>query len=233
MTMSERLLEQLRPHYVVDIEEYIYLTRDVTGEQAVVRPDVAVSQADGNWGSPETTAAATLEPVLLTVPMQERFEQHYIAIRRRKRQQVVTIIELLSPWNKAADGYDKYLLKRDSIFGSRVHLLELDLLRGGKRLPTVEPLPVADYYSFLCRTERLPHVEVLAWPMRQALPAVRVPLTNGDSDAALDLQDVFTTVYDRGGYDYALDYDLGELSPSVTDDEAAWIQRVLQERGAG
>ena len=31
-----------------------------------------------------------------------------------------------------------------------------------------------------------------------------IPLTDGDPDVSLDLQTVFTTTYDRAGYDYAL-----------------------------
>lgn len=49
-------------------------------------------------------------------------------------------------------------------------------------------------FHFLRRAENLPHVAGLAWRMQQSLPSVRVPLANGDLDATLDLQDIFTTI---------------------------------------
>lgn len=56
------------------------------------------------------------------------------------------MIEILSPGNKrpSSDGRKEYLLKREEIVGSETHLVELDFLRGGLRLPTMDPLPAYD-----------------------------------------------------------------------------------------
>jgi len=69
----------------------------------------------------------------------------------------------------------KYLSKRESILASTTHLVELVLLRGGERLPTVESLPPGDYYAFVCRQKRY-QAEVYAWTLRNRLPAVPIPL---------------------------------------------------------
>ena len=54
---------------------------------------------------------------------------------------MVTVIELLSPWNKTPEaGLAEYLAKRTNVLYSTANLVELDLLRGGERLPTVDPL---------------------------------------------------------------------------------------------
>jgi Protein of unknown function (DUF4058) len=47
---------------------------------------------------------------------------------------------------------------------------------------------------------------------------------DGDNDAWLDLQAIFTTVYDRAGYDYSLDY-RRPVEPPLSDAEAAWVSQ--------
>lgn len=230
----ETLMPQIRPNYVVNVEEYVYIAREPLESAISIKPDVVISESDDRWPSRGVAGSmATVEPMHLTLPVPDRIEQYYMVIRKRKRHQVVTVIELLSPWNKSSEGRADYLHKRNNVFGVHAHLLELDLLRGGERLPTVEPLPTADHYAFLCRAERLPHVEVFAWRLQQRLPTIPVPLAGDDPDASLDLQDIFTTVYDRGGYDYALDYDLGEITPRLMGDNESWAEDVLRSRRAG
>ena len=67
-----------------------------------------------------------------------------------------------------------------------MHLVELDLLRGGPRLP-VESLPARDYCVLISRYEDRPQVGL--WPINvgDSLPVVPVPLSGADS-AELDLQ---------------------------------------------
>ena len=108
--------------------------------------------------------------------------------------------------------------------------MEIDLLRGGQRLPTREPLAPADFYAFLCRTERLPQVEVYAWTLRDRLPVVPVPLSGDDPDVPLDLQAAFTTTYDRAGYDLEIDY-RGEPRPPLDGELAAWADQLLRSKG--
>ena len=144
--------------------------------------------------------------------------------------EVVTVIEVLSPGNKrpGSDGRREYLTKRETVLLSATHLLELDLLRGGERLPTIEALPRADFYAFVCRARQRPLAEVYPWTLRQPLPSLPVPLAQGDPEISLDLQAVFTTVYDRAGYDYALDY-TQPVEPPLSEEEQAWCSEVLRQ----
>lgn len=135
----------------------------------------------------------------------------YLTVRERESRTVVTVIEMFSPGNKrdgsdGRDGREQYLRKRRSVLQSACHLVEIDLLRGGARMPTVSPLPQGDYFVFVCRAERRPEADVFAWSLRQQLPAIPLPLADGEPDVKLDLQTLFDTVYDGLGYDYALDY---------------------------
>ena len=58
----------------------------------------------------------------------------------------------------------------------------------------------------------------------------RFPLKKGDVDVQLDVQAVFTTVYDRAGYQYQTDY---KVSPEAPLDEArsAWADALLRSKG--
>jgi len=190
------LLPQLRPKYLVRVEKRVYIEHDTEAPPRAIRPEEA--------------------------------REAYLTIRRRETAEVVTVIEVLSPGNKrpAADGRKEYLAKREAVLRSYTHLIELDLLRAGERLPTVEPLPPADYYAFVLRRARRPVAEVYPWVLRQPMPAVPVPLCGSDPDAVLDLQAVFTSVYDRSDYDYSLDY-AGEPVPPLSEADAAWARSLL------
>jgi hypothetical protein len=142
--------------------------------------------------------------------------------------EVVTVLETLSPGNKrpGGDGRRKYIEKREQVLGSQSHLVELDLIRGGLRLPMATPLPLGDYYAIVSRRDRYPRADVYSWTFRHRLPTIPVPLKKGDSDVSLDLQAAFTSVYDRARYDLSLNYK-AELQPPVARDDDAWVQTLL------
>lgn len=166
--------------------------------------------------------------VTLTLPIPVEMRRAFLTIRDRDNLQVVAEIELLSPWNKrpGSDGVREYARKRETVLRSSAHLVELDLLRGGQRLETLEKLPAGDYYALVSRERRRPKVEVYAWSLRQPLPTVPIPLAGSDPDVPLDLQAVFTSVYDRAGYDYSLDY-TRPVEPPLSEEDAAWAREVL------
>jgi len=214
--ISDALVPQLRPNYLVRVEQRVYVEHSYE-EFGVLRPDVSIVRAamrQHRGRHRPTSAAAVLEPVERTLPGPIEVREKYLVIRKVRSREVVTVIELLSPWNKrdGGAGREEYLAKRDEILQSRTNLVEIDLLRGGARLPTIEPLPSGDYYVFVCRSRRHLRADVYAWPLEHSLPAIPIPLAPEDPEAPLDLQAVFNDVYDRIGYDYSLDYGR-ELTP--------------------
>lgn len=114
-----------------------------------------------------------------------------VEIRDRANRQLVTAIEVLSPTNKRSEGYAEYLAKRRRLMVSSVHLLEIDLLRLGQRVPMRQPLPSAPYFVFLSRAPDRPIIEVWPVSLAEPLPVVPVPLLPGDADVPLDLQQAF------------------------------------------
>ena len=149
----------------------------------------------------------------------------YLVVRDRETMQVVTVIELLSPSNKRrnGDGRREYLTKREEILTSSTHLVELDFLRGGLRLPVVGSLPPGDYHAIISRANRRPRCEVYAWTLRDRLPSIPIPLKLGDDDAVVSLQEVFETVYQRARYDLSVKYDAA-LDPPLNESEQQWAK---------
>lgn len=207
--IRESMIPRVRPRYLVRVEE----------------------REGGEAPAGGATATATLvgiAPVMRTVPMPERQREAFLTVRERDTMEVVTVIELLCPGNKrgGSDARHEYLAKREAVLLSATHLVELDLLRRGERLPTIETLPAGDYYAFVCRGQRRPKAEVYFWSLRQRLPTIPVPLAGNDPDVMLDLQAAFTAVYDRAGYDYSLDY-RRPVEPPLSDNDIAWAQQLL------
>ena len=228
--LSAALVAQVRPRYVVRKERRIYVEHSLSTEDRAIRTDVAVLASDHDEPvakGPESPGSA-IAPVVISLPMPEERREAYLTIRQRGSMEVVAVIELLSPGNKrpGSDGRREYLSKREEILQSVTHLVELDLLRGGVRLPTADPLPPADYYVFVCREHRRYQADVYSWTLRHRLPQVPVPLAGDDPDVLVDLQQVFTSVYDKAGYDYSLDY-RRTIEPPLSDADTKWAGELL------
>jgi hypothetical protein len=72
--------------------------------------------------------------------------------------------------------------------------------------------------------------EVYPMPLRQRLPAVRVPLRPADPDVVLDLQALVDRAYRAGAYGWTLDY-RAEPVPPLGPDDAAWADDLLRAAG--
>jgi hypothetical protein len=230
--IARSLVPRVRPRYEVSPEQRIYVERKATEVHRPIRVDAAVLESgSAEWtreSGPRGTAAA-IAPATYTLPMPEEKREAFLTIRDRENAEVVTVIEVLSPTIKApgSDGRQLYLTKRVDVLESATNLIEFDLLRGGARLPTVEPLSPADYYGFVCRSRRRPKADVYGWSLHHPLPMIPVPLAAEDDDVAVDLQAVFTRVYDDYGYDYSLDY-RAPIEPPLGAADAEWVARILE-----
>lgn len=197
----------LPKHYNVRIQERVTVIESLEVPPRSFEPDLLVGRRKGVSEPDERRAgAALLEPVTVPLILPEEERQHYIEIYDQPEQTLVAVVELLSPTNKFARGREQYLLKRDAILRQDVHLIELDLLACGQRLPTAEPYPQDDYYAFVARADRRPLCDVYHWGVRQALPPIPFPLQAPDADVIVELQSVFAEAFARGGYEETLHY---------------------------
>lgn len=161
----------------------------------------------------------------------ERVPRRSLAIFDAVERRLVVAIELLSPSNKrVGGGREEYLERRDNYLNSDVHLIEIDLLRRGTRLPMRGVLPSVPYFAFLSRSGLRPMTGV--WPigLREPLPEVPVPPLAGDPDVILDLQAALNGAYDAFGFDLELDYRQPPQVPLAADD-ATWTAALLAGRG--
>jgi hypothetical protein len=110
-----------------------------------------------------------------------------------------------------------------------VNLVEVDLLRGGQRMPMLDPWPASPYtllvapatMTELCR----------GWPvyLQRPLPPIPVPLAKPDPDISLALQPMIEAIYLRSRYGRSIDY-TKPLAPPLSPEETAWLKQQLRAR---
>ncbi len=232
LEIARQLTPKLAPKYVARPTEYFVTDSpdDIAIMATSIYPDVGVYEAGRSRELRESAVTWTRAPLELATIIPERVPHVTIEIRDVAKRILVTAIEVLSPTNKRGRGQHQYLRKRQRILQSDVHLLEIDLLRQGRRVPMQQPLPPTPYFVFLSRAERRPIVEV--WPIRLQgrLPIVPVPLLAGDADVSLDLQLALDTTYDALRYDLTVDYTrLPEVA--LEGEDAAWANERLRAAG--
>jgi hypothetical protein len=215
---------QLGPHYFVKAEMKVYAHELGEEERRFFgRADVGIAP-----GAPVTSpepARRAAAPVRIALPAAEVERYRWLEIRDRRDRKVVTVIELLSPTNKApGPDRDDYLWKRARVLASRSHFVEIDLRRGGQR-PTPPVLPACAYYALVSRAEERPEMELWPIALRERLPVIPIPLISPDPDALLDLQVVLNQVYDDCGFGWYIYSDTPQ--PPLSAEDATWAQQFV------
>lgn len=228
--IADAIESDLNPNYRVAIEKRTYLSE---GESVLVGiPDVSVlSQRSTTSQNPSTTTLSTLgEPVTVTVPMPETVREGYLEIREVATGYVVTVIEVLSPANKRA-GKERvaYETKRREVLGSPTHLVEIDLLRGGKPMQILSETQPSDYRILVSQGNRRPLAQLYGFSVRQKIPKFLLPLRSEDTEPLVDLQSLLSGVYERARYDLAIDYSL-EPVPPLKEEDKIWVDALLREK---
>jgi hypothetical protein len=236
--IADTLSAQLPERYVVDIDERLY----VVEAERDLYPDVLVKRPPKPRATKKTMSAVggavavESDPALRVSLEPQTLPQGFIEIRLAAGPgRAVTSIEILSPTNKATGtkGRRQYRAKQKELLRSAIHLLEIDLLRGGEHTVAAprEPLRQRADWNYLCSLHRGGTKECETWPvtLKQRLPRVAVPLAKGDADFVLDLQAMVDHCYDTGHYDRQIDYRREPAVPFIADD-AAWADALLREK---
>ncbi len=237
----EQLAEVAPERYLVRTQERSYLVL-VESEGKVSHPfypDVSVTATEGRKKTPRKrggTAVAEpaeeVEPVTMRAFIEEEHREAFVEIyEATPEQRLVTCIEVLSPSNKrpGTEGWDFYLRKRQSLLLGAANLIEIDLLRGGQRLPMLDPWPKSPYTLLVARAKKYQLCKV--WPVhfRRSLPRIPVPLLKPDPDLSLDLQPLIDGIYQRSRYERSIDYTRPLNSP-LGPEESAWLEQQLRAR---
>jgi hypothetical protein len=149
------------------------------------------------------------------------------------REHIITAVELVSPSNKSVgEAWEAWRRKRHDYLAAGMNVVEVDLLRaGGWILPDrslLKPIPPDRIWHHVCIT-RVPwkgEHEFYIMPLRDRLPAIRIPLRHTDPDVALDLQSLIDHCYAGGRYASTIDY-TKPPNPPLPDEERGWAREVL------
>ena len=158
-----------------------------------------------------------------------------LASRLPYEVRLVASIEILSLSNKSPGnpGREQFLTKQKEILGGPVHLVEIDLLRGGTHTTAVPRELIEakvgpfDYHVSVHRFDRPTAFLVYPLSMRLRLPPLAIPLLPGDPDVTVDLQAVFDRAYDAGPYRREVDYGGDPVIPPFRPDQAKWVASQL------
>jgi hypothetical protein len=209
----------------------------------LIGPDVAVvlgddeslqSSTEQNSGLAIAPPPVEVQPVVIRVPHDE-VRELYLEIRTSDDERLVTTIELLSLTNKSPGDHrrDLYKKKQRELLERDVHLVEIDLLRGGQHTTAV-PLELIerktgwfDYHISAHRFDQREYFQIYAIRLPSRLPKIAIPLLPGDPDVIVNLQEVFDRCYDAALYNRRVRYSAAIPLPPLREDELQWVKELL------
>ncbi len=164
-------------------------------------------------------------PVLIAVP--QKIYETYLEIVNLAGE-TITIIEALSPKRKRPGrGRTLYERYRETIVGSTVHFVEIDLLRGWEPPFIYGPDEAGDYRILVSRSEQRPRAELYTWTVAEAIPQIVVPLS-GQEGLSFCLKSVVDQACDLT--DLLVNYQQAPLPP-LRHQEDIWLENFLQKVG--
>lgn len=231
--LRDRIQPGLGSRYVAATETRVY----IEGRGRGTVPDILIRHGQPSGLRAPSGAVAVAEdeaPVIVQASPVEVSESYLTILDRTDGQRIVTVIELLSPSNKrGGPGRKLYRSKQRETLRSETHLVEIDLLRTGKHSLAVpeemaRPRGPLDYLICVSRAKR-PRDEFELYPrsLRRPLPAIAVPLAEGDADLMVPLQPVLEHTYEAGSYRNRIPYDRPCFPPLSADDQA-WAEGLIR-----
>ncbi len=219
------------------VEECVYVEVEET-EQRSTYPDVRVVEhgKNGGVGIAAQGGIAVAEPYVLHLG-DEPVTETLIEIREAgSGNRIITVIEFLSPTNKTpGEGQDLYRQKQEELRAARVSLVEVDLLRAGRRVYSISPHQIPAHirtpYQIVARRGwEWMKAEVYAMPLRERLPIIRIPLRQADKDVPLDVQALVDLCNSNGRFEYRIDYQ-SAADPPLEGHDAEWADALLRQAG--
>lgn len=224
--ISAALQPQLPRDLRARAEERIVLTED--GEPVRVRRgDALIVQGRSRPGAAVVeSAAAVATPIEIEVPEGSLVHRWVQIVDVTQGGKVVTVIEVLSPWNKAPGRTNaEYVEKVEEYLSSDVNFVEIDLLRSSRRhllvpddfIPAEHPAPSLVLVN---RPGRRATWHLYPMPLREPLPTIMVPCRATDPDVPLALQPLIDQIYVEGGHD-DIDYSKPP-EPPLSEEDRRW-----------
>lgn len=221
--LRSRLNQVLPKGYVARWDRYVWVDEDQQ-EHRLGKPDIFVSEP--GIALPQNGGTATLAaPSTVLLPTLEAKGKPVVRIIDARGKRVVTVIELLSPANKSRGiDHEAYLAKRQEYLQSGTNLVEIDLLRGGRRAPVEGSHALCDYCILVSRAAEFPRAGYWPLTIRDPLPPIPIPLDPGVADVTISLQECLLPVYEAGRYEEDIDYSQAPPPPPMSEEDAAWVR---------
>ena len=178
---------------------------------------------------PETSAKThnVRSPIPVLVPVPQKIYETYLEVIDTSGE-IITVVEALSPKKKRPGrGRALYERQRETIFGSRAHFVEIDLLRGWEPPSIYGPDESGDYRILISRSEQRPRAQLYVWNVMEAIPTIALPLA-GPGELIVPLKPVVDKACDRT--DLLVNYQQQPLPP-LRFEETLWLEDFLQKVG--
>ena len=195
-------------------------------EQSVNHLTTYEQNAELNARSLKNCAKAA-QPIPVLIPVPQKIYETYLEIVNETGE-IVTVIEALSPKKKRPGrGRMLYERQREAIFGSHIHFVEIDLLRGWEPASVYGPDDSGDYRILVSRSEQRPRAQLYTWKVAEPIPQIMLPLSASE-EIPLCLKDVVDRACDRT--DLLVNYQQDPLPP-LRQQENLWLETFLQQVG--
>lgn len=236
--LQEAIQRELPEPYYSKTEQRVWIEHPSRS----VLPDVSILHRENPEQSRHGRGVALLEETEIdtetvdVVPGHEEYELflELFVGRAGEPKTLVSVVELLSPSNKstASPGRTAYLAKQAELLTRDVHLVEIDLLRGGRHTTAIprESLKRPFDYHIAVRDRNFPPTRMYSYPIRleDRLPKLAVPLLRDEGYVTVELQPVFDRCYDAGSYRREIDYRREQPDPPLGEAQLAWAQELIE-----
>jgi hypothetical protein len=171
----------------------------------------------------------TEEPLFTSI-IKTTHHEHFIEVRHRTTDRLITLIEVVSPANRLFNtGKTALVEARKSALAEGANVLWIDLILQGQ-----SPLNIQnrnenpfDYHLALTRANLPTTVELYTNQMAKRLPRCKVPLASEEAELVLDVQQAVNRAYELGHF--AAKVEMKGLPPGKwSPEQEAWLQSILK-----
>jgi len=197
-----------------------------TPTEADAPPSLRIAGSAESAG-PSQSDDGDRSPIPVLVPVPQKIYETYLEVVDTSGE-IITVVEALSPKKKRPGrGRELYERQRETIFGSRAHFVEIDLLRGWEPPSIYGPDESGDYRVLISRSEQRPRAQLHVWNVMDPIPTIALPLA-GPGELMLPLKPVVDKACDRT--DLLVNYQQPPLPP-LRSEESLWLEAFLQKVG--
>ena len=244
--IAAELGPQLPGDYRIGLEQRVEIAEPFgpPPSLALMIPDALVSDAPSSAPTapaPLTAAGAATavaappkkDAAAIPVRMPREVRVTWLRVESAPNRRVVTIIEVLSPTNKApGESRRRYIRKREAILAAGVNLVEIDLLRRWEPMPLETPPPASDYRILICRAWQRPDALLYPFTVRQPIPQFPLPLLpsddgSDDAEPEVNLGPIIDGMHHTARYTQVAAYENPPPEPAFPPETQQWIAEQL------